>query len=210
MAKRKVNTNGHSRITPETLAAAGPNRNFVTKAGVELTLVPIPPMLLEKVRGSVKYPPIPQYETKTAAGNIEKFNHDESTLQTDADKAAWAEYTAAKREADRLLNERVMRALFLKGIALDMPADDEWIKEQEFMGIEIPTDPQERKLHYIQTEILASSEDMVGIMSDIMRLTGVEEAVVQSAEDSFRRAVEDRRRVASARVANSGGELVPQ
>lgn len=210
MAKRKVlSTNGQaSKVTPETLAQVGPNKTFTTKAGLELILVPIPPLLLEQVRASVKQPPIPTYATKTAAGNVETFNHNETTLVTDEDKAAWAEYKRLKAEADKLLNERVMRALFLKGIALNMPNDAEWVQEQEFMGIKVPEHPLERKLHYIQTEILASSEDMVGIMSDIMRLTGVDEEVVKGAEESFRRAVEERRRASSKQPSDASGELV--
>lgn len=210
MAKRKT-TNGHGpRVTPETLAGVSPNKTFTTRAGVELILVPIPPLLLEQVRASVKYPPVPTYTTKTAAGNEETYKHDETTLTTDEERLAWAEYLAGKKEADRLLNERVMRALFLKGIALTMPTDNEWVLEQEFMGIKVPDNPLERKLHYISTELVSTSEDMVGIMSEIMRLTGVDEAVVKNAEESFRRAVEERRRAATERLANTSGELVSQ
>lgn len=57
------------------------------------------------------------------------------------------------------------------------------------IGVDIPSDPEELWVMYLMMSL--SSDDIIRMSSHIMRLTGVDEEVIQQAEDSFRDSVQD-------------------
>ncbi len=162
---------------------------FVTKDGNRIPLRRVAPLLMEKVRQSVKLPTPPTYEVETVGGDIEIHVHDETTLETDEDRAAWAAYQTAQAQANGDLMEKILRLLFAKATGDVVPAGDEWIKEQQYLGVDVPDDPLGRKIHYIQTELLTHTGDIMAFMSAAVALTGVDEEVVESAEATFRNQV---------------------
>lgn len=163
-------------------------RTFVTSRGVTLEFLPIP-ALLEKLQAQHKLPEPPIYEVKTATGVTEKHTHDETTLETDADKAAWAEYQKNLQEATARLNLALMRLVMLRGVKVQMPKDDTWIAEQQFIGLTVPDNPRERKLYWLETEALASQDDYAQMLAGVMAASGLSEEVVQQAEATFRGAL---------------------
>jgi len=166
---------------------------FTTSTGVELILKPISPLLAGKVRTSVIWPEKPTYQAKTVSGEIEEHPHDETTLETDEDKAAWLKYLLATAQAEGELNERISKMLFKRGIdykTLKLPKNESWIAEQEDMGITVPDDPLQRKMHYVETELLASKEEIKSLILRLMAMSGVDEEVIAAAERSFRGEVE--------------------
>lgn len=167
---------------------------FLTSTGVELPLRRISPLLVEKARASEAMPERPTYIAETAGGGTEEHPHDDTTLETEEDKAAWREYLMETAFAQRRVNNRVVMLLFRRGIdydALKLPKDDSWIKEQrDIFGIEVPDDPLELKMHWVETEALATPEDIKLLTIQLMSMTGAPEEVVAAAERSFRRPVE--------------------
>ncbi len=162
---------------------------FVTKDGNRIPLRRVAPILMEKIRKSVTLPSPPTYEVETAGGDIETHIHDETTLETDEDRAAWAAYQIAHAKANEAMIEKILRLLFAKATGDVLPPSDDWAKEQAYLGVDVPGDPLERKIHYIQTELLTHTSDIMAFMTAAMALTGVDEEVVESAEATFRHPV---------------------
>lgn len=179
------------------------SKTFTTSRGVEVSFLSIAP-LLEKVRASHPIPEPPTYEVKTAAGPVERHAHDETTLETDADKAAWAAYVKERDAAQDGYNRAVMRTVLLRGLTYTMPEGDAWVKEQEFIGIAVPTDPLARRLHWLETEALGSVDDYIHLMTGVMEASGVSQEVLTQVEGTFRGNVE---RNAAEGSAPSNGKV---
>lgn len=181
---------------------------FTTSRGIVLEFLPIP-ALLEKLQAQHKLPEPPTYEVKTATGVIEHHTHDETTLETDADKAAWAEYQKNLQEATARLNLGLMRLVMLRGVKVEMPEGEAWIAEQQFIGLTVPDDPLERKMYWLETEALASANDYAQMLAGVMAASGLSEEVVAQAEATFRGALGQNSNSEPA-SENNGHELADQ
>lgn len=133
----------------------------------------------------------PTYEIETAGGGKETHEHDETTITTEEEKAAWEKYIDASNRMRAELSIKQTKYALLTGIDIEYPDDDEWKQLQEWFGIEIPEDKNERKLHYINTEVLRTPADIKNAVSTILRITwdGVDPALIEAAEESFRNRV---------------------
>lgn len=167
---------------------------YTTERGVTVNAVPIP-LLLDAIRKAHPEPELPTY-TEHLAGGAEReipITREVAAAWEENDPATWAEY--ADTWADYLarydawqedISEKTWRAVRLKSIRVELPTDDTWIREQESLGLTVPTDPMERRLHYIRTEA-------IGTVRDILKLTAIangadmSEEALSLAEDSFRR-----------------------
>jgi len=116
----------------------------------------------------------------------EVLEHDETSLETDDDKAAWAKYLEVQEKHTAHIGTKMMRFFLYHGVKVDPNVDDKWEAEQKFFGIEIPTDPIERRLHYVQTQLIFSQDDIQQITMRLMTLAGVRPEVVDAAVNSFR------------------------
>lgn len=159
---------------------------FVTSGGVTLTLKAVPPMLVDRVRNSVKPPEPPTYEAKTVAGDVEIHVHDETTLTTDEEKAAWAKYQMDLAAYSSEMSDRMSRVLLHRGIEFDYDPEGEWADDQRFLDIEIPDDPRDRRLHYLMTEIFLTTDDLTEVLLQILQMTGITEKVMADVRASFR------------------------
>lgn len=171
---------------------------YTTEDGVTLPTQSVSPFLLEKVRQAV-YDRLrnegilidcPTYEVKTAAGNVEIHEHNEKTIAdpstSEEDKDLWKKYQVGLKQAATEASEKVTEALLLRGVPFDLPKDNGWKEEQEFLGIEIPKKSHELKLHYLTTELVKSPADIIGLITAVTRHTGVSEEALAAAEASFR------------------------
>lgn len=181
---------------------------YTTSNGHTVTIQAVPPFLLDKVLGSVKYPDPPTYEAVTAGGEKEIHEHDDTTVQTDEEKAALAKYKRDLANAKLHENEMMMNAMFLKGIEVDMDSVSfqDWVDEQEFLGIELPKGKPALKVHYISTEILGDLNDLTKIMGLIMSKSGVAEEVVAAALNSFQNSVSG---ITADRAETESGQVEP-
>lgn len=159
---------------------------FVTKDGNKIPLRRVAPILVEKVRQSVVIPNPPTYEVEVVGGEKETHVHDATTLESDEDKQAWAAYQAALAAANTDMVERILRLLFVRATGDVVPAGEEWVEEQSYFGIDVPTDKLERKIHFIQTELLTHTDDISEFMVAAMGLVGVGDEVIRAAEETFR------------------------
>lgn len=167
-------------------------KTFKTSRGVEIEFLPIP-TLLEKLQAQHRMPEPPTYEVKAATGAVELYPHDETTLEekdnpeaTAKNLKAWADYQAQLKAATEAFNLALIRLVMLRGIRVEMPEPNGWVKEQEYIGITVPDDPLERKIHWLETEALANEADYMAVVSGVMEASGVPEEVVSQAEATFR------------------------
>lgn len=162
---------------------------YICEDELEVTVKQIPPMLLQKVMNSVKMPDRPTYETKTFTGRTEIWPLDEvSAEQEPHGESRWEYYNDIKTERQNDQNERVTMAAFLFGTECEIP-ENGWDKKQAFLSIEVPTNPDERRAHYLATEL--SAKDVAGLMTKVMGTLQLPEGVVDEAEGSFQRAIRD-------------------
>jgi hypothetical protein len=163
---------------------------YMTAGGKEITLSLVPPLQAQMVRDAAQKAAIkelgdpvkPTY--KTEADEI--FTHDETTLTTDEEKAAWTEYKRVEAAVDAQVSEKMLRFFLYHGVNVDPDEDTTWRAEQEFFGLEIPTDPIGRKVHYIQTVLIFSASDIQGITTKLLEMAGVRPEVVEAATATFR------------------------
>lgn len=147
----------------------------------------------ENIRNSVKWPEIPTYTFVDVAGVEIERQHTQATIEDDAtsedDKQAWADYLIAKQAARQEFDERrnmgLMNLLAFEGFKV-LDEQDGWAERHVRYGMEVPDDPFERVIHYFQTEVIGTQDDVYKIMLGIYRASGYDEEVMSRVEASFR------------------------
>jgi len=120
--------------------------------------------------------------------------YDEQTIldAPDEDKKAWATYTALKA---RWTNDSFMssaRVLLCDGVIENPPEDDAWLEKYKRRGVEIPTDPDEFKVFWLERACVVNSMELLNLVTAIQGLAQTE--VVRAAEvaaETFQDSVED-------------------
>lgn len=172
------------------------SKTFTTSAGREVTIVSVPPLLIDVVKlramKSVEVPPIPTYEVELEDGTKLKYAHDEKSIidptTSEDERKAWGAYQAALRQQVNAASNKVLELFMAKGVVVD---DDEvmhgsWRELQDYFGIELPTELIPARLHFVRTELLTSTEDINGLMSAILEASGIDPTILEAAQNSFR------------------------
>lgn len=189
--------------------------SFVTSRGVSLEFVSIAP-LLDKLAGwyAEQQPKVPTYTPTAAEGFVaqpEPHYHRvvtvaeldeneqptgrmvekvETSLETPEEWAAWNAYEAESRRLTKEFSERLLKTILLRGLKLEMPQDDAWVREQEFMGYTVPQDPLERKMYWLETELFSTKAEIQEVVVQVVQASGTNEEVISAMERSFRGDVE--------------------
>jgi len=137
----------------------------------------------------------PTYEVEVLGGDTLTYELDGDSLEAEGDpeetarrKREWHEYQAAKAEL-RKRQDDVRNEMIFDSIMLALPEDDGWMEKQRRYHIRIPEDLESRRRHWIETEVLKSIEDMVGMISYILAKSAsgdIELEDVEAAKKSFR------------------------
>ena len=159
-----------------------------TRKGVAIRLRLFSPVLRDKVRQSVEFPEPPVYEAKTAGGGTEKHVYTEDMIETDVEREMWRQYQGRRLAVDLQLYDRLGKLALIRGTEIDVP--DGWEQEQAFFGIEIPEDPLERKLHYLETEAVESNDDLRDLILAVLQYQNTTEEERAIAAVSFPDSVE--------------------
>lgn len=159
---------------------------FVNSAGFSFKVRSLPPLVLPQLSEGIKYPEKPTYSVTTASGDLEIHEHDETTLQTPEDFAAWEKYKEEMQKADEELSNRMLNCILIEGIDIDDDIDlARWEKRQTLMGLPVPDDLEEKLLQYKRTQVIRSGKDIQDLMQLVMMLTGVSEEVIDMTKNSF-------------------------
>lgn len=158
--------------------------SFTTSRGIVVPLQPISQWVFESLRRKFVLPERPTYEVKTLTG-IQHIPHDEKSIeQTPDDKPKWDAWLQEHNAAVRVYDEQAIRAYVLFGTALP-PPDDGWEKRHALCGLDVPSDPEERRLYYMRTEVLVTLDDVTGLLDALRDLMGVPREDVNKTKDSF-------------------------
>ena len=172
---------------------------------------------------------LPEFDQQAEPEYIE-YEHDETTLDDvsindyldrvngDTEKAqrlvdkqikynhmAWNRYLKALAKLEREQREITTEVMFRTGVKVELPEDDEWMRIQHGL-VDLPTDPEELRYHYIVTQIIKTPQDGALIITELTKLSmrGMEEAEqIEAASDTFQGGVRGIREPADIPGRNS-------
>jgi len=194
---------------------------YITSLGKRVEFVPIGP-LLDKLTAALniglsKVQP-PTYTVPTATGVNEVWPLVEQIPKTDKewdelierqksadDKNAIARYRADRAVVKAEYSKNLMRLVLTRGIKVEMPEDEGWVEEHRWLGMSVPDDPRERRLHYIETECMAVAEDYRQVVCLSFETSEVREELISLFEAAFQRPVEKRGRADTERTVGVAG-----
>lgn len=163
---------------------------YTTTRGVKLELLGISPMFIAKLQTGGEIPPTPTRKIATAIADYEETEElSEDDLQNDEEKKIWKEFEEKRDAVLARRQNNFMKAIFDKGVKVDLTDIEAWKLDQEFYGIELPTHPTDLKVEYIQTELIGGMEDILQIITGVLSLTGVPKEEMASVEAMFRGAL---------------------
>ena len=161
---------------------------FTNSAGIKVILTAMPPMLLQRIAGSVEYPKVPTYDISTVTGEVETYKHTADTLKTDEDKKTWAKYRGEVDEVENELTNRLLKAILSEATTLvdgDPDGFKKWITRNKVLGLFLPEDPTELEMVYKEDQVIRNKEDAEVVLREVMNLTGITEEVLQNVRNSF-------------------------
>lgn len=167
---------------------------FTTSSGVEVQVKSISPFLVDKVTraSAAKYPKAPVYRFEDVTGEIQELPHDEDSIKsegtTDEERRAWETYKADYARAEAEASERLLNLLLFYGIG-DVEERTGWEEAQAEFGIEVPSSPVARKVHYLTTELVPDPSDLAKLGQLIMGTRGEEEEAAEAASAAFQHPV---------------------
>lgn len=137
-------------------------------SGVSLRFKPVSAGLIAELQTRIKDPAVPITELE-----------DGREVPNPNDRA----YQAEIRENDDKRNQVVFDAFLMFGVEIvgGLPEDDKWIRELEFLGIEVDTSSDISKEFAYKKHILGSS----ALIFKVAELSGVSSAQIQAAKDTF-------------------------
>ena len=162
-------------------------KTFCSAKGIVITLKPVSQFKLDAIRSSNEEIPVPTYQVKVVGGDTFDYPLDEEIAKNKGRLDEWLAYLSAKKAADAKASKRFADLLFYEGTDIEVPPEDsDWQKTSEHFGIKIPTDPIDRKLHYIYNELLVSAEEIPALISQILSVSQIDEEAVTKIRNSFR------------------------
>lgn len=165
---------------------------FTTERGMQLHLLAIAPFEMQEVAQAIQrrfpIPEAPTYQMELAGGGVETKPLTLDTAQTEEEKARYLAYLAQRQEAESAVSLELNDYMLMAGVKFELPKDDGWQKRQRRFGVAVPDDPDELKLHYLKTVVL-TGDDFAELLPRIMAKTGVDRGLVDTARESFQRAV---------------------
>lgn len=171
-------------------------KEFTTSLGVQVWVGPMPPMLPQLAEAAIAteweekgkpLPVKPTYETTNVAGDKETHEHDEKSLTTDEEKAAWAAWLKLRQAFDNAVVNLTFEECVRNCLRFDV--DPSW--PSRYKRLRPPADPVDLKDFYARAAVIGSREDVEEIMRISAELTGVDVRLMQAAEDSFPGDVEE-------------------
>lgn len=204
--------NGRS-LTDKQGEVTDSGRLFITSKGVALHLVGVSPLLIAKLQTSGEMPEVPTRKVMLDfGGDGEESSNDyqievlsEDDLQDDEEKKLWAEYIAKRDALLTKRNDKFLKAIFAKGVIVDMSRIDLWKEEMAYFEIPVPEHPLDQKVEYIQTEALSNTTDMIEIITGVLGESGIPEEDLAEVRAMFQRSV---RRDAPGEIVDTEGEVV--
>lgn len=203
-----------SDVQQQQVGTVETGRLFITSKGVALTLVGVSPLLIAKLQSSGELPKVPQRKVMLDFGfdsdegdssNFQLEDLSEGDLQDDEERKQWADYVTERDAVLTKRNDKFLKAIFAKGVIVDMSRIEAWKEEMAYFEVEVPEHPIDLKVEYIQTEALSNTQDMVEIIAGVLGESGIPEEDLVDVRAMFQRAV---RRDSVGEPVDAEGEVV--
>lgn len=162
-------------------------KTYTTATGIEIGFRAVSKEMLMRFSAANPQPAPPTYSITTATGIVEQIPLDEKSLTekpeqfTPEQHAEWRAY--AEKQAAFI--ERFIKFFCLRGIAVNAQMD-EWIAEQEYLGIPIPENKIEARYSWIVSDVLTTAEDFQAVILGVMESSGVPADLREQVGASFR------------------------
>lgn len=181
---------------------------FVTSRGYEIKIRPVSSTLIADVNALIPDPLKPTYKVQTIGGGEEDFEHTPSTLQSDADKQAWADYSAKLAQAHAARLQKLTEVILTEGIDIPEP-DPAWVERMRRFGLTIPDDPWEFRKFYLERGLLGATSEVFDLVLAVMeRSQDVPEEAIQAIRDAFKSGLEEYKARITA-VAKQSLDVLP-
>jgi len=138
-------------------------------SGVEIQLLPLPPLLQRAVEAKFPEPEPPIVEVKV---------HGKKETQPNPDDP---DYLEAREQWAKDRGAALMDLAFIKGVVLELPEDETWIEELALIGVEVGESKAARKLAYLRSVAIATIEDMMGVTGRVLAMSGVSPQAIDKA-----------------------------
>lgn len=188
---------------------------FTTSSGEDLPIGPISLLDVQLAQQAVvqefrlRGEPIdpPTYSVETIGGDIEYHPHTAVTIK-DASPEEVTAFTLHLEAINRMnaAIERRTKLVYYEGIKVNLPADDAWAtRREQLFGEIIPTDPEERRIYYVDKIKLKTPADKNGIIWAITEasMEGSPAEAIDAARELFRGQIEQANRRAFNLPQNS-------
>lgn len=167
---------------------------YTTSRGIEITFLSIA-QHLENLRAARKKVAVPTYDIVTALGVTEHFALDRKSLDehpeqfTSEQHKQLEEYETQSLNEEIQFNTRLTRLMMLYGIKCDEP--DGWVARQQSLGLSVPEDATERRLHFLETEVFGTREDYNEATLGVMRESGASDDLLAQVAETFRGSIRE-------------------
>jgi len=169
---------------------------------MDYKIKPISVVKMQKLQASLekrynaqgKFLDPPTYEVNLPGGVKQVHEYDQEGIDDpstpEEDKEKWEQYQKNVVAFNEEFSDMSMRMILYDGIECELP--DDWEEEQRWMGIDIPDNKFDLKVHYLQTEVFKTPFELQKIVQEIMKasMKGVDQDAVDAAMASFRGAME--------------------
>lgn len=159
-------------VEAEKAVSLGENEMVLT-SGVRVKFRPLPPLLQRAVEGKFPEPEVPMaLVTIRGEQELESNPNDPDYI---AARWRWA--------VDR--GNALTDLALLKGVAVELPEDESWIEELAMVGIEVGKSKMAKKLAYLHSVAIASLEDLTGVTSRVLAMSGLSPQAIDKASKSL-------------------------
>lgn len=147
--------------------------------GVVLKIRKVPPLLLARAQEQIAVPKVPLFH------NTERDEDEENPNHPDYIAAVEAYKTAIEMAA---MNAMLLLGTSIKSVpeGIDKPEDEDWTFFLDALDVKIPEGKPGRYLAWLRYYAITTPLDLLETMNAVGRVTGVSEADVLQAVESFR------------------------
>jgi hypothetical protein len=147
--------------------------------------------LINSVGAHIPEPQPPTYTIESEISDPVEMPYDQAGIDDPStpqeDKDAWRQYLIDHAVYEEKTKELRARFVALRGIKLlDPPEDESWVEEDEWAGLEVPSKPYARLVHFVDTRVIRTQKDGQDVFYGIAKASGTAQEVLDSIEDTFR------------------------
>lgn len=164
---------------------------YTSSRGIDVPLKAVSQFKIDALRTSREIPEAPTYEAEVFGGEKETLELDAVAAENQDRMEEWKEYQKALLKERSEFGVRFNTLIVFEGVDLEPPGEDsDWEKSCKALGLKIPENPVDRKIFFINTEMLGTPEDMGGLVTAIFESSKFSPEVIQKMKATFRSAME--------------------